>query len=172
MTNPSRFLEKGLDAASGFSFWVESAESREKRMSDSGFTEPSVPMQSAASVSPRRIASTPSWIAVLLGQGVIPEEYDPLVDGMPDAQVQRAMAELRTGYQRTAMKLPLASDFISRKVAEAEQHLPGYERRIGEAFGLQEELDAKRAELHALEADLAANECATNDDATAEVAAA
>ena len=62
---------------------------------------------------------TPSWIAVLLGQGVIPEEYDPLVDGMPDAQVQRAMAELRTGYQSTAMKLPLASDFISRKVAEA-----------------------------------------------------
>ena len=62
---------------------------------------------------------TPSWIAVLLGQGVIPEEYDPLVDGMPDAQVQRAMAELRTGYQRTAMKLPLASDFISRKVSEA-----------------------------------------------------
>jgi tryptophan halogenase len=62
---------------------------------------------------------TPSWIAVLLGQGVIPEEYDPLVDGMPDAQVQRAMAELRIGYQRTAMKLPLASDFISRKVSEA-----------------------------------------------------
>jgi len=62
---------------------------------------------------------TPSWIAVLLGQGVIPEEYDPLVDGMPDAQVKRAMAELRTGYQSTAMKLPLASDFISRKVAEA-----------------------------------------------------
>ena len=59
-----------------------------------------------------------------------------------------------------------------RKVAEAEAHLPGYERRVGEAFGLQEELDAKRAELHALEADLAANECATNDDATAEVAAA
>ena len=60
-----------------------------------------------------------------------------------------------------------------RKVAEAEAHLPGYERRIGETFSLQEELDAKRAELHALEADLAANECATNDDATAaEVAAA
>jgi hypothetical protein len=28
MTKPSRFLEKGLDAPSGFSFWVESADSR------------------------------------------------------------------------------------------------------------------------------------------------
>ena len=62
---------------------------------------------------------TPSWIAVLLGQGIIPEEYDPLVDGMPDAHVQRAMAVLRTGYQHAAMKLPLASDFISSKVSEA-----------------------------------------------------
>ena len=62
---------------------------------------------------------TPSWVAVMLGQGIIPDEHDPLVDGMPDAQVLRALAELRAGYQRTAMKLPLASDFISRKVSEA-----------------------------------------------------
>ena len=51
--------------------------------------------------------------------GIIPEEYDPLVDGMPDSQVLRALAELRTNYHRAAMKLPLASEFISRKVVEA-----------------------------------------------------
>ena len=62
---------------------------------------------------------TPSWVAVMLGQGIMPDEHDPLVDGMPDAQVLRALAELRAGYQRTAMKLPLAGDFISRKVSEA-----------------------------------------------------
>ena len=56
--------ENGLAAASGGSFWVESAESSEKRISASGLTEASVPTHSAASVSPRRIASTPSWIAV------------------------------------------------------------------------------------------------------------
>jgi len=44
-----------------------------------------------------------------------------------------------------------------RKVAEAEGRLPGYQRRLGEGFGLQEELDAKRAELSALEVDLEAN---------------
>ena len=44
----------------GGSFELDNAESKEKRIKDSGFTEPSAPTQSAASVSPRRIASTPS----------------------------------------------------------------------------------------------------------------
>ncbi len=58
-------------------------------------------------------------------------------------------------------------------MAEAEQRLPGYERRLGEAFELQDELDAKRAELGALEADLAANDrAAANDYDAPEVAAA
>jgi len=43
---------------------VESADSSENRIRLSGFTEASVPATSAASDSPRRIASTPSWIAV------------------------------------------------------------------------------------------------------------
>jgi hypothetical protein len=42
---------------------MERAESREKRISASGWIEPSVPMQSAVSQAPRRMASTPSWIA-------------------------------------------------------------------------------------------------------------
>ena len=48
MTKPSRFLAKGFAACSGGSFEVDSAESSEKRISDSGLIEPSVPMQSAA----------------------------------------------------------------------------------------------------------------------------
>ena len=46
----------------------------------SGLTEPSVPMHSAASASPRRIASTPSWIAVAPeAQAVDSEIGEPLV---------------------------------------------------------------------------------------------
>ena len=60
MTKPSRFLENGRAAPCGVSLLVDSAESSEKRITASGLIEPSVPMQSAASVSPRRIASTPS----------------------------------------------------------------------------------------------------------------
>ena len=80
MTKPSRFLEKGREAACGGSFWVDSAESSEKRTSASGFTVPSVATHSAASVSPRRIASTPSWIEVAPeAQAVDSEIGEPLV---------------------------------------------------------------------------------------------
>ena len=42
MTKPSRSLVKGFDALSGGSFWVDSADSSEKRISASALTEPSV----------------------------------------------------------------------------------------------------------------------------------
>jgi len=53
----------------------------------------------------------------MLGQGVIPTASDPLLDSMPEADVLRAAAELRSGYQQTAFKLPLASDYIKRMIA-------------------------------------------------------
>ena len=80
MTKPSRFLENGFEAACGGSFWVDSADSSEKRTRPSWLTEASVPAHSAVSVSPRRIASTPSWIAVAPeAQAVDSEIGDPLV---------------------------------------------------------------------------------------------
>src|SRR6202166_1146253 len=83
MTKPSRFLENGRDADSGLSLLVDSAESSEKRIKASGLIEPSVPMQSAASVSPRRIASTPSWIALAPeAQAVDSEMGDPWVPNL------------------------------------------------------------------------------------------
>src|SRR3954451_22144258 len=80
MTKPSRFLANGFAADSGGLFDVESADNSEKRINASGLTEPSVPMQSAASASPRRIASTPSWIALAPeAQAVDTEMGEPLV---------------------------------------------------------------------------------------------
>jgi tryptophan halogenase len=61
----------------------------------------------------------PSWVAVMLGQGIVPGCHDPLVDGMADADVLRAMAELRQKYDQAARRLPLASEFIDRKLAAA-----------------------------------------------------
>lgn len=59
----------------------------------------------------------PSWVAVMLGQGVIPTNTDPLAGAMPEADVLRAMAEQRSGYEQTALKLPLAGDYIERMIA-------------------------------------------------------
>ena len=61
----------------------------------------------------------PSWIAVMLGQGIIPAELDPLASAMPGAEVLRAMADLRRAYVAAAERLPLASEFIERRVAAA-----------------------------------------------------
>ena len=61
-------------------FCVDKADSREKRITASGLTDASVATQSAASVSPRRIASTPSWIALTPdAQAVVMVIGDPLV---------------------------------------------------------------------------------------------
>src|SRR5215472_2844938 len=77
---PSRFFENGLEAWLGGSFWVDNAESSEKRTSDSGVNEPSAPTASAAWHSPRRMASTPSWIAVAPeAHAVVSEIGDPSV---------------------------------------------------------------------------------------------
>ena len=79
-TKPSRFFENGFDACCGVSFCVDSADSSEKRTSASTLTEESVATQSAASVSPRRIASTPSWMALTPeAQAVEIEIGEPLV---------------------------------------------------------------------------------------------
>ena len=59
----------------------------------------------------------PSWVAVMLGQNVTPRNIDPLADAMPDTDVLRAIAELGSGYEQTALKLPLASDYIERMIA-------------------------------------------------------
>ena len=57
-----------------------------------------------------------------------------------------------------------------RSLSEAEARRPGYERRVGETFGLQDELEAKAAELKALEADLAANDNRDADPAAEQAA--
>jgi tryptophan halogenase len=59
----------------------------------------------------------PSWVAVMLGQGIIPGSSDPLADALPNAEVLRAMAELRRGYEETALRLPLASDYVQQRMA-------------------------------------------------------
>src|SRR6201996_5532285 len=80
MTKPSRFFEKGRTAAWGGSLWVERADSNENRTRASGLTEPSVATQRVASASPRRMASTPSWMAVAPDAHAVESEIgEPLV---------------------------------------------------------------------------------------------
>lgn len=53
-----------------------------------------------------------SWLAVLLGQGIEPISYDPLVDAIPADQMMRALLELKAATLKAAHDLPLHSEFI------------------------------------------------------------
>ena len=56
----------------------------------------------------------PSWIAVLIGQGIVPRQYDALVDALPeDALVQR-LKRMSTLIGQTAQAMPDHQAFISR----------------------------------------------------------
>ena len=60
-----------------------------------------------------------SWLAVLLGQDVTPESYDPLVDALPEADLVNILKETRDHVRAVAEAMPLQSDTIARYVAAA-----------------------------------------------------
>lgn len=60
-----------------------------------------------------------SWLAVLLGQGVIPRRTDPLIDSVPPAVSERAMAALRDGIARIIPTLPTQAEFLAHLQRQA-----------------------------------------------------
>ena len=62
----------------------------------------------------------PSWTAVMLGQDIIPRDCDPLAVALPNAEVLRAMSELKRSYVNAAERLPLSSEFIAARMSAAQ----------------------------------------------------
>lgn len=56
--------------------------------------------------------SRESWLAVLLGQGIIPERIDPLTDAVPPAAAEAAMARMRAGIASLAAQLPTHTSYL------------------------------------------------------------
>jgi tryptophan halogenase len=55
-----------------------------------------------------------SWIAVLLGQGMVPESFDPMVDAVPPHEASAVLAGMRKIILETAEKMPSQQQFIDR----------------------------------------------------------
>lgn len=55
-----------------------------------------------------------SWLAVMLGQGISPQSYDPLVDRVPENALIHNMGLLRDAVRKTAASLPGHQDYIDR----------------------------------------------------------
>ena len=60
----------------------------------------------------KELFGTTSWVAVMLGQNVWPEAYDPIADSLDEDKVAQAMADMRRRYRETANALPAQEEFL------------------------------------------------------------
>jgi tryptophan halogenase len=58
--------------------------------------------------------STTSWVAVLLGQNIRPEGYDPIADALDEERVSAALEQMRGGIMETVARMPTHAEFIAR----------------------------------------------------------
>jgi tryptophan halogenase len=56
----------------------------------------------------------PSWLAVMLGQGIDPQDFDPLVDAVPATEAAAVLSGMRTVIGKTAEGMPSHQQFIDR----------------------------------------------------------
>ncbi|MDI1363739.1 MAG: tryptophan 7-halogenase [bacterium] len=54
----------------------------------------------------------PSWLAVYLGQNILPQGLDPMTDAIDPARATQALAELKAAVRRTAESMPDHQAFI------------------------------------------------------------
>ncbi len=69
-------------------------------------------------VSPgQELFTNPSWLAVLIGQDVMPERYDTLLD-LRDVDGAKYLAGIRNAIGEAAQVMPTHAEFVSRLVGE------------------------------------------------------
>jgi len=60
-----------------------------------------------------------SWIQVLLGQGMIPTGYDPLVDVTPEADIGRFLTDVETVIGKCVAVMPSHADYVAKVCSAA-----------------------------------------------------
>jgi tryptophan halogenase len=55
-----------------------------------------------------------SWIQVMLGQGIVPEQYHPAADVLSDEELTRFMANIRTRVDQTVARLPRHDAYVEQ----------------------------------------------------------
>ena len=62
----------------------------------------------------RELFGTASWVAVMLGQGIVPGEHEPAADALDPDMIADALDKMRTSYRRMAEHMPTHGEFIAR----------------------------------------------------------
>ena len=68
----------------------------------------------------RELFGTASWVAVLLGQGAIPNDHEPPADAVDEAMIADALDKMQISYRRMAEHMPMHGDFVTSACAQAE----------------------------------------------------
>jgi tryptophan halogenase len=55
-----------------------------------------------------------SKVAVLLGQGIVPEDHEPAANALDPAMIADALDRMRLSYRRAAEQMPRHGDFIAK----------------------------------------------------------
>lgn len=71
----------------------------------------------------RELFATTSWVAVCLGQHIVPDDPEPAVDALDEDKVAAAIDQMRRDYLDVAERLPSHGDFL-RHVTGAAQAKP------------------------------------------------
>ncbi|MGZ8997521.1 MAG: tryptophan halogenase family protein [Allosphingosinicella sp.] len=62
----------------------------------------------------KELFGTASWVAVLLGQGIVPEEQEPAADAIDVDTIADALDKMRLSYSSMAEHMPPHGDFIAQ----------------------------------------------------------
>lgn len=55
-----------------------------------------------------------SWLAVMHGQGIVPQGYHPLVDGLPESEVERRLDKIQLVTEKSVDTMMSQDEFIKR----------------------------------------------------------
>ncbi len=58
--------------------------------------------------------SKPSWIAVMLGQNILPKTTDPIVGQAPEGQIIQSLDSMKTAMTRATTAMPTHEEFLRR----------------------------------------------------------
>lgn len=58
-----------------------------------------------------------AWVSIFLGQGILPQRYDPIIDGIDIETLKRGMEQRRMAIRNAAEAMPLHGAFISQNCA-------------------------------------------------------
>ncbi len=62
----------------------------------------------------RELFVEPNWVAVMTGQGILPDRYDPLADILDTADIQNRLSRMRAAIRQIAVTAPTHAQFIAQ----------------------------------------------------------